>query len=329
MSYPVVQYHAGCHVSRCRSTILTAGLRTEEMMRKYSFKMTAAGAIGLLLVLFMGPSWADTDKPVVVGSTNFIEQLVLANIYADVLEAHGIQVKKRFNLGSREVVFPALESGELDVLPEYTGMLLSYLTDGQAKEVGSDEVLTALRKHLPDDIVALQISEAEDKDGLAVTEETAEKYDLKTYSDLKPVAQKLTLGGPPEMKTRSVGLDGLKKVYDVEFKTFRSLDAGGPLTQAALSSGQIDVARIFTTQGVLEQRDWVVLEDDKNLVPAENLVPIVRKSVATEKVRKLLDKISENLTTDELRKMNKRVGVDHDDPEAVASEWVKKHNLDK
>lgn len=297
------------------------------MYKRYLRLMAAS--IGLFLVCFLGVSFADNDKPVVVASTNFTEQLILANIYADVLESHGIKVEKRFNLGSREVVFPALESGELDVLPEYTGVLLSYLTDGKAKEVGSEEIVKSLREHLPEDLVALKPSPAQDKDGLAVTQATAKKYNLKTYSDLKPVAGDLILGGPPEMKTRAVGIKGLDRVYGIKFKTFRSLDAGGPLTQGALSGGQIDVARVFTTQGVLAHRHWVVLEDDKGLVPAQNIIPVVRKGVLTPEIRKLLDQISADLTTDSLREMNKQVGVDHKDPEMVAKAWVKAHGLGK
>ncbi len=194
---------------------------------------------------------AADGKPVVVGSTNFTEQLILANIYADVLEARGVDVKKRLNLGSREVVFPALKSGELDVLPEYSGALVGFLTNGKSKAHKQQAVLEELRQKLPKGLVALKASSAQDKDGIVVTAATAKKYHLKTIADLKPVAGKLTLGGPPETKTRYVGVPGLKQVYGVQFKNFRSLDAGGPLTQSALSSGAIDAARMFTTQGVI------------------------------------------------------------------------------
>ncbi|HET7314315.1 ABC transporter substrate-binding protein, partial [Salinisphaera sp.] len=169
----------------------------------------------------------------------------------------------------------------------------------------------------------------QDKDGLVVTPATAKKYHLKTIADLKPVAGKLTLGGPPEVKTRYVGLKGLKQVYGIEFKNFRALDAGGPLTQSALQSGAIDVARMFTTQGVIPERGWVLLKDNKNLVPAQNILPVVRKAVLTPTIRKALNDISAQLTTEDLQRMNQRVSVKHDDPEIIARDWVKQHHLGK
>lgn len=286
--------------------------------------MLLAGCLG---VLICGVASAGGSPPVVVASTNFTEQLILANIYADVLQDHHVAVKKRLNLGSREVVFPALESGELDVLPEYTGALLGYLTNGKSKANSQQAVLDALRQKLPKGIVALKPSPAQDKDGLVVTARTARKYHLRTISDLKPVAPRLTLGGPPEVKTRYIGLPGLKQVYGIKFKNFRSLDAGGPLTQSALGSGAIDVARMFTTQGIIAAKGWVLLKDDRDLVPAQNLIPIVRKAVLTPQIRKALDAVSAALTTTELQKMNKRVTVDKSDPDMVASDWVKAHHM--
>ncbi len=292
-------------------------------MKKLSLLLAGALAVGVIA----GSASAADNKPVVVASTNFTEQLILANIYTDVLEARGVQVKKRLNLGSREVVFPALKSGELDVLPEYSGALLGFLTNGKSKAHKQDAVLKALRQKLPKGIVALKASSAQDKDGLVVTPATAKKYHLKTIADLKPVAGQLTLGGPPEAKTRYVGVPGLKQVYGVQFKNFRSLDAGGPLTQSALASGAIDVARMFTTQGVIPDRGWVLLKDNKNLVPAQNILPVARKAILTPKIRKALNEVSAQLTTEDLQRMNQRVSVKHDDPETVARDWVKQHKL--
>lgn len=283
-------------------------------------------------VIALGITWgasanAADQKPLVIGSTNFPEQLVLANIYADVLEHKGVPVKKRLNLGSREVVFPALKSGEIDLLPEYSGAVLGYLSNGKSKANSSKAVLSALRAALPPGLVALKPSPAQDRDGLVVTSATAEKYHLKTISDLAPVSSKLTLGGPPETKTRYVGVPGLKKIYGVQFGSFRSLDAGGPLTQGALAGGTIDVARMFTTQGVIADRGWVLLQDDKDLVPAQNILPIARKAALTPGVRDALNAVSRQLTTEQLQQMNKKVSVDHYDPETVASKWVKQHGL--
>lgn len=299
-------------------------------MTSLSIRIRPLARIALVATLlggvFAGAS-AATAKPLVIGSTNFPEQLVLANIYADVLRDRGVAVKTRLNLGSREIVFPALQNGELDLLPEYSGALVGFLTNGKNKASSQKDVMNALRQQLPKGLVALKPSPAEDKDGLVVTGATAKKYHLQTLSDLKPVASKMTLGGPPETKTRYVGVPGLKKVYGVEFANFRSLDVGGPLTQSALGSGAVDIARMFTTQGVIDQRGWVLLKDDKHLVPAQNIVPVARKAALTPNIRKTLNTISGELSTDDLRRMNKKVSVDHIDPETVAATWVKNHKL--
>lgn len=289
--------------------------------------MVFLGAVAALGIGCGASADAADNSPVVIGSTNFPEQLVLANIYADVLEDNDVSVKKRLNLGSREVVFPALKAQEIDLLPEYSGALAGYLSNGKSEANDAKAVLGALRDALPDGLVALEPSPAQDRDGLVVTPATAKQYQLKTISDLAPVADQLTLGGPPETKTRYSGVPGLKEVYGVEFGHFRSLDAGGPLTQGALAGGTIDVARMFSTQGEIADRGWVLLQDDRNLVPAQNILPVARKAVLTPAIRRALNAVSSQLTTAGLQKMNKQVSVDHADPETVAADWVEHHDL--
>jgi osmoprotectant transport system substrate-binding protein len=265
---------------------------------------------------------------VTVGSTNFSEQLILAQMYAAVLEKAGVKVETRLNLGNREVVFPALEKGEIDLLPEYNGSVLSFLkTD--ATETTADEVNTALTPLLDGkSLVALEQSPAEDKDGLAVTKETADQYGLAKVSDLKGKAGQLVIGGPPELETRPAGIPGLKKVYGIEdFKEFKALDAGGPLTTSALNKGDIDVGRVFTTQGAISDNGWVLLEEDKPLQPAQNIVPIGRKDAMTEQVTATLNALAPKITTEELTKLNKLVDVDKQDPEKVASDWLTQQGL--
>ncbi|WP_227875894.1 ABC transporter substrate-binding protein [Kushneria konosiri] len=264
---------------------------------------------------------------VTVGSTNFPEQLILANIYADVLRNDGVNVNTRLNLGSREVVFPALTNGEIDVLPEYSGALMTYLDqdEAHADARNNEEVMAALRSVLPDGIEALEASPAEDRDALVVTRETADKYHLETFSDLAPVSGELTMGGPPETRTRDVGLPGLKRVYNIEFANFRSLDAGGPLTRGALANGDIDVARMFSSQGAIAENDWVALKDDKDLEPAQNIVPVARSEALNDEIRQSLNRVSEVLTTEDLQDMNHRVEIDKADPAQVASQWVDEH----
>jgi osmoprotectant transport system substrate-binding protein len=275
-----------------------------------------------------GGNQPSSSSKVIVGSTNFPEQLILAQMYAAVLEKAGVDVTTRLNLGNREVVFPALEKGEIQLLPEYNGSVLSFL-DPKATATTSQEVDTALAPLLQaKNLVALQPSPAEDKDGWAVTKETAAKYNLKTLDDLKPVAGQLVVGGPPELKTRPAGLPGLKKVYGIpDFKEFKALDAGGPLTVSALKKGDIDIGRVFTTQGVIAAEGWVLLEETKPLEPAQNVVPIGRTDAMTDQVKNALNALSAKITTAELTKLNAQVDVDKKDPESVARDWLTQQGL--
>jgi osmoprotectant transport system substrate-binding protein len=268
------------------------------------------------------------QSSVTVGSTNFSEQLILAQMYAAVLEKAGVDVTVRPNLGAREVVFPALEKGEIDLLPEYNGATLSFLNP-DATQTTAEEVNTALTPLLDGKgLIALEQSPAEDKDGLAVTKETADQYGLAKVSDLKGKAGQLVIGGPPELETRPAGIPGLKKVYGIEdFKEFKALDAGGPLTVAALKGGDIDVGRVFTTQGVIAEEGWVLLEEDKPLQPAQHVVPIGRKDAMTDQVTQALNALSAKITTEELTKLNKLVDVDKQDPEKVANDWLTQQGL--
>jgi osmoprotectant transport system substrate-binding protein len=297
---------------------------------------SAALAVSLALLLaacggdepLQGGTQPSGSSSVIIGSTNFPEQLILAQMYAAVLEKAGVDVQTRLNLGSREVVFPALEKGDIQLLPEYNGSVLTFL-DPEATAIASDEVNTALTPLLDaKGLVALQPSPAEDKDAWAVTQETASKYNLRTIGDLKPVASQLVVGGPPELKTRPAGLPGLKRVYGIgDFKEFKSLDAGGPLTISALKKGDIDVGRVFTSQGVIAAEGWVVLEEDKPLQPAQNVVPIGRKDKMTDQVKQALDALSAKITTEELTKLNAQVDVEKKDPESVARDWLSQQGL--
>jgi osmoprotectant transport system substrate-binding protein len=275
-----------------------------------------------------GGTQPNEQSSVTVGSTNFSEQLILAQMYAAVLEKAGVNVDTRLNLGAREVVFPALEKGEIDLLPEYNGSALSFLNP-DATQTTADEVNTALTPLLDGKgLVALEPSPAEDKDGFAVTKETADQYGLAKISDLKGKAGQLVIGGPPELETRPSGIPGLKKVYGIEdFKEFKALDAGGPLTTSALNKGDIDVGRVFTTQGAIAENGWVLLEEDKPLEPAQNIVPIGRKDAMTDQVTQALNALAPKITTEELTKLNKLVDVDKQDPEKVANDWLTQQGL--
>lgn len=276
------------------------------------------------------PSSGSGDSgPIVVGAVEFTENIILQEMYALVVEDAGAEVELKQPLASREVLFPAVEEGDVNLVPEYTGALTTYVT-GEEPETGAstEELVSTLRKELePKGIVVLEPAPAQDQDALVVTPETAKKYNLETVSDLAPVADELTAGGPPEEKERYVGLPGLKEVYGIEFAEFRALDAGGPLTSNALESGQIDVARFFSTQGIIEQKGWVLLEEDKPLIPTENIIPVITEDVLTDDIETALNDMSAELTTAEITKLNKQVDVDKEDPKDVARAWLEEKGL--
>lgn len=269
---------------------------------------------------------ARTDKTtIIVGSADFPESQLLATIYAKALAAKGIKTETKLNIGSREVYMPALLDGSIDLLPEYAGATLSYL-DKNATAHSPEDVAKALKAALPEGVSMLTPSQAQDSDGVAVTRATAEKYKLKTIADLAPVASQLVLGGPPEWKTRKEGIVGLKELYDLEFKSFKSLDVGGPLTLSALINDQVQAANLFSTDPAIAENNLVVLEDVKNLFPAQNIVPVMAKAKVSDVVTKTLDAVSAALTTQDLIVMNGRL-ANHDSFDVVADEWLAKHKL--
>jgi osmoprotectant transport system substrate-binding protein len=263
---------------------------------------------------------------IVVGSANFQENVVLADIYAEALKAKGVKVSTKLNIGSREAYIPALKDGSIDLIPEYSGVLLQYF-DKTATAVSSDDVLAALLKAVPSPLAVLDQSQAQDKDAIVVTKQTADRYHLTSIADLAAVANKLTLGAPPEFQTRADGIPGLKRDYGVTFKTYRKLDAGGPLTENGLKNGQIDAGDIFTTDPLIAKNGWVVLADPKNLYTAQNVLPLINKDKATENVKAILDAVSAKLTTDDLVQLNEKVQIEKQDPVAVAKDWLANANL--
>ena len=249
-----------------------------------------------------GDNTGSSGSQVIVGSADFTESQLIGSIYSQALQAAGVDVKEQFNIGSREVYIAALKDGSIDLIPEYTGALLSYLDDKSTAST-SQAVSTELATKLPSGISMLTPSPAEDKDVVAVTKATADKYKLTTISDLAPVAGELVLGGPPEWETRFRGVVGLRDVYGLNFKEFVSLDAGGTLTMTALTNGQIQAGDLFSTDPGLKTNNLVALEDDKSLFAAENVVPLIKTSKQNDTITKTLNDVSAKLTTDDLSSM--------------------------
>jgi osmoprotectant transport system substrate-binding protein len=270
------------------------------------------------------PAAADVIK---VGSANFTESRLLGEIYAQALEAKGVKVERSFGIGSREVYFPALQDGSIDLIPEYTGNLLQEI-DPQATATASDQVYQELTQKLPDGMIVLEQSAAEDKDAVVVTQETAQRYNARSIADLAPHCGEIVFGGPPEFAERPYGLPGIERLYGCTFADFRSLDAGGPLTVAALTDGSIQAADLFTTDPTIADRGWVALEDPKNNFAAQNVVPLVNEAKANEQLRQTLNAISAALTTEALLQLNREVANAGENTVAeVATRWLTANNL--
>jgi osmoprotectant transport system substrate-binding protein len=267
-----------------------------------------------------------TSSSVIVGSANFSENVVLADIYADALKKAGVTVTTKLNIGSREVYFKALEAGQLSVFPEYNGALLDYLQP-TATASSTSAVNAALAKALPSGLEALNSSSAQDKDSVTVTQKYATAHHLTSIADLAPIQSQVTIGGPAEFATREEGLLGLKKLYGLTKIKFKPLDESGPLTIAALNDGTIQAGDIFTTDPSISKYHFVALADPKSLFAAQNVTPIISKKVATPTVTKTLDAVSAALTTSTLEQLVAGVENDHADPGTVASEFVSQEKL--
>ncbi|HZG91339.1 MAG TPA: ABC transporter substrate-binding protein [Pseudonocardia sp.] len=266
-------------------------------------------------------------ETIVVGSANFPENQILAEIYAQALQAKGVTVEKRLNIGSRETYFPGLEDGSIDLIPDYTGVLLQFI-NAEATEKEPDAVYTALQGVLPENLTVLDRSEAENKDSVAITRETATRLNATTLEDLAPNCGELVFGGPPEFQTRPDGIPGIEATYGCTFASYLSLDAGGPLTIGALQNGDVQAADIFTTDPSIEANDFVVLEDSKNNFAAQNVVPLITKAKATPEVTEALNAISAQLTTEDLIALNTEAASEtKPNPETVAKDWLESKGL--
>ena len=264
---------------------------------------------------------------ITVGGFAFSEGSVLAELYGQALQHDGYTVNFKLNLGNREVVAPALKSGQIDMYIGYAATDLEFYNGGAGEATGDAVATTAkLNSHLsPLNLVALTPSNTVDQNAFAVTKATADKYSLTKLSDLAPVASQFVLGAGPECKTRPFCLPGLESTYGLHFKDFKTLDTDGPLTRAALKSGAIQIGLVFSSDSDLKTLGLVVLQDDKHLEAADNVVPILRTSVATDDVKTVLNNVSAKLTTADLVQMNSQVELLHQDADAVTKVWLQQH----
>jgi osmoprotectant transport system substrate-binding protein len=284
------------------------------------FVATACGSTGN-----GGPTSKGT---LTVAGFNFPESSILAEIYGQALAHDGYTITYKLLLGNREVVAPALESGQIDLYPGYAATDLEYYNKGAGEANGDAAATTAkLNSHLQAlGLTALTPSAAVDQNAFAVTTDTQKKYNLTKLSDLAPIGGQLTLGAGPECPTRPFCQPGLKTTYGINFKAFKPLDTDGPLTRAAFKNGSIDVGLVFSSDGDLNSLGLVVLRDDKHLENADNVLPILRQAAASTEVTTVLNAIDAKLTTADLVTLNSQVSGQHLDADAVAKTWLQQHN---
>lgn len=318
-----------------RTTSKTAGIRRRAAM---GMAVGAIAALGLAACSGGDPlasespqvSGSSLDRPLVIGSADFPESQIIAEIYAGALEGAGIEATTKPGIGAREAYVGAVKDGSVDVVPDYSGNLLLFF-DKDAKAVSAGEIKDALKTALPAGLGVLEASPAEDKDSLVVTAATAEKYQLKSIEDLAKVCDQLVLGAPAEFRTRAYGLPGLESTYGCTPKSFEPIaDGGGPLTVKALITDQIQVADIFTTSPAIADNGLVSLQDPKNNFIAQQVLPLVNTSAMTPQAADVINEASAKLTTEDLVELNRSVSGDAKlDPSQAAAEWLAKQGLAK
>jgi osmoprotectant transport system substrate-binding protein len=290
----------------------------------------AAGVAVLVAVAACGSTstTASAKGTLTVAGFNFPESSILAELYGQALAHDGYTVNYKLLLGTREVLAPAIENGQVDLYPGYAASDLEFYNKSAGEASGDPAATTTkLNSHLqPLGLAALNPSDAVDQNAFAVTKATADKYHLTKLSDLASIGNQLVLGAGPECPTRPYCKPGLEATYGIHFKDFKALDTDGPATRAAFKNGSIDVGLVFSSDADLNTLGLVVLQDDKHLEAADNVVPIVRQAAASDEVKSVLNAISAKLKTADLLTMNSQVELLHQDADAVAKAWLQQHN---
>jgi osmoprotectant transport system substrate-binding protein len=273
-----------------------------------------------------GDTSSGDSETLVVGSQDYYSNAIIAEIYSQALEANGFTVDRNFRIGQREVYLPDIESGEIDVFPEYTGSLLQAL-DKSAKGGTADKTYAELQKALPANLRVLDRAEASDQNSWTVTQAFAQKYNLTDIASLKNVTEPMTVGGNSELETRPYGPTALKEKYGVSIAGFVPVeDSGGPLTVKALVDGSIRLANIYTADPNIKSNNLVALDDPDGLFFPDNVVPVVSEKV-DDKAADVLNKVSAALSAEDLVSLNAESVNEQKSPEDIAAAWLKQADL--
>lgn len=267
-----------------------------------------------------------SGDPIVIGSQDYYSNEIIAEIYAQALEAEGVEVEREFRIGQREIYLPELEAGTIDLFPEYTGNLLQYWEPDTEARL-TDDVYAELEAATPEGLRVLAQSPATDQDAYTVTSEFAQQWDLKDIADLAGVDTALTLGGNSEAETRPYGPAGLAETYGIDGVAFTPIeDGGGPLTVKALKDDSIQLAIIYTADPTAAENDLVALNDTKGIFLASHVVPLASDRV-DENAAKIIDAVSAAMTAEDLLELNAR-SVGEELPAAqIAGDWLTEQGL--
>jgi osmoprotectant transport system substrate-binding protein len=287
-----------------------------------------AALVSALLVSACGSGDDAQEGPAItIGAQDFGESAILAEVYAQALDEEGYEVSIQPLGGFRDIVLGSFESGDINFTPEYAASMLEFLNENQGEATGDAEETTDLLQGYLDELglVAYTPSPAVDTNAFVVTPETSESLGLQTISDLAGQEDELTLGGPPDCETNPFCIPGLMDVYGIDFSgSFTPLDAGS-VTVQALEAGEIDVAVLFSTSGIIADRGWVLLEDDQNMLAADNVVPVLTDDLDEaygDDFRSLVDEVSAAMTTEDLTELNRRFDIEAEDADQIATDWL-------
>ena len=292
--------------------------------------LSRARALALLASSAALPACGGTPaNAVAVGSKNFTEELILGELYAQLLEKHGLSVARKLDLGGTQVAMEALQRGDIDLYPEYTGTAL--ITELKLAPIADAALAYATVKRAYAEkygLVWLDPAPANNTQALATTQAISAKYGIRTLSQLSVVAPQLRLGSIPEFTKREDGLPGLQRAYGgFQFKEVRLLDIG--LKYTALMLGQVDVVVAFGTDGQIAADKLIVFNDDKHFWPAYHVAPVVRKGTldAHPEIATILNRLAPLLDDGVMRSLNERVDADKAEPADVARAFLSAHGL--
>lgn len=300
-------------------------------------KMIRTGIIGLAAMFALAgcgsgdpldsgeSSASGKGEPIVIGSQDYYSSEIISEVYAQALEAEGYSVDRQFRIGQREVYVPELESGDIDLFPEYTGPMLQYWEPDTEARL-SDDVYESLKKAAPEGLRVLEQSPATDQDSYTVTKEFAERWGVETIDDLAKVTEPMTMGANSEAEERPNGPKGLKETYGVDVGFTPIEDSGGPLTVKALNDGSIQLAIIYTADPTIAQNKLVSIKDTKGLFLASHVVPLASDNV-DQGAEDVINKVSAAMQPEDLLNMNRRSVADQLPASEIAREWLRKADL--